>query len=351
LWEIWLVEGLADGRMALVAKVHHSALDGVAGVETLVTLFDLERDAAPTPPPPPREVDEIPSDLELVTYATVSKVKSAIEVLPLARRTASSLLAVRSKRAEPESAPGGTPLVTPHTPLNDTITGSRRVAFARLSLDEIKKTKAAVDGATVNDVILTVCAGALRRYLDDHDALPGTPLVAACPVNVRTDDQQGHSDIRVSAMFALLHTDLDDPLACLEATHRTALAAKDEHALFGDDTLQRWAEIADPNLFGWLSELYASSGIAARHRPAINVMVSNLPGPPFPLYLAGAELERAFPMGPIIEGVGLNITVMSYRNFVDFGFMAAANVLPDVADLAAAVEPAFAALRDAADRI
>jgi len=112
--------------------------------------------------------------------------------------------------------------------------------------------------------------------------------------------------------------------------------------------LQQWAELVDPNVLSWASELYASSGVAERHRPAINVMISNLPGPPFSLYLAGAELERAYPMGQVIEGVGLNITMMSYRDSVDFGFMAAANLVPDVAALAARIESAATELVKAA---
>jgi WS/DGAT/MGAT family acyltransferase len=190
----------------------------------------------------------------------------------------------------------------------------------------------------------------VRTYLIHALELPDDPLVAACPVNVRSEGQQGKSDNRISAMFAQLHTEIGHPIPRLEATVRSSRAAKDEHALFGGDVLQQWAEIADPNLFSWLSGAYASSGVSDRHRPAINLMVSNLPGPPFALYLAGAELVRAYPMGPIMEGVGLNITVMSYRGSVDFGFMAAANLLPRVADLAAAVEPAFAELVKAVEQ-
>jgi WS/DGAT/MGAT family acyltransferase len=214
LWEIWLLEGLEHGRIALLAKVHHAALDGVAGVESLVTLFDLERapaaadadDASDTDgadgaddarehdpaasPAAARQAEEIPSDLELLTYGAVSKLRGALDFVPLARRTASSVLAVRSRRARPDAASGATPLVAPATPFNGTITGSRRVAFARVSLDEIKQVKRVVPGATVNDVILTVCAGAMRTYLLEHDELPADALVAACPINVRTDDQR-----------------------------------------------------------------------------------------------------------------------------------------------------------------
>jgi WS/DGAT/MGAT family acyltransferase len=359
---MWIVEGLEGGRVALVAKLHHSTLDGVAGVEQMVNFFDLEREPADEPVAagastadggpssgagPRTPAEEIPSDLELITNAAISRVRGLLDVLPLVQRTAGSILAVRRNRAAPHAVAGATPLVCPDTPFNATITSQRRVAFARVSLAEVKAVKAAVDG-TVNDVLLAVCAGALRAYLDKLGQLPDEPLVAACPVNVRTDDQTGRSDNRVSAMFCSLHTDIDRPLARLRAITATTRAAKDEHALFGSDTLQQWAEVADPNLFTWLTDLYSSSGLADRHRPAVNVMISNIPGPPFPLYLAGATLERAYPMGQIIEGVGVNITMMSYCDHVDFGFMAAANLAPDIWDLADAVAPAMAELVAAA---
>jgi diacylglycerol O-acyltransferase len=398
LWELWVIEGLSDGHVALVAKVHHSALDGVAGVEQLVTLFDLERsptpeDGAPTgsttttatttatapepeagstpapspAAPAPRGGEEVPGDLELVAYATVARALSITEVLPLVGRTVGAVWAVRRTRTEirrpnpyaeerldpaaaaedPDpatEATGATPLTAPGSPLNGAITGDRRVAFARVSLDEIKQARSGAPGATINDVILAICAGGLRRFLLRRDELPAAPLVAACPVNVRAAHEQGRADNRISALFTDLPTHVADPVDRLVATQKAAAAAKREHAIFSPDTLQRWAEVMDPNVASWLSDLYVGFGLTERHPPAMNVMISNVPGPPFPLYLAGAELVRAYPMGQIIEGVGLNITVMSYRDGVDFGLMAAANLLPDITQLAADLEADFAEL-------
>ena len=429
LWEMWVIEGLEGGLVALVAKVHHSALDGVAGVEQLVTLFDFERVPEPVaddgPPddasaddqadvqadgqlhgqadgqldaPVDGELDgqaddhaddpladaaqalpagaappgkEVPSDLELVAYATVARAIGIAEVLPLVGRTVGAVWAVRRTRTEirrpnpyaverpadsvvvptgstpvvdDRDTTGATPLTAPATPLNGKITGGRRVAFARVALDDIKQARAAVPGATINDVILAICAGGLRRYLLARHGLPEAPLVAACPVNVRAAHQQGRADNRISALFTDLPTHVADPVQRLVATQKAAAAAKREHAIFSPDTLQRWAEVADPTLVSWLANAYVGLGLTERHPPAMNVMISNVPGPAFPLYLAGAELVRAYPMGQIIEGVGLNITVMSYRDGVDFGLMAAANLLPDVADLAADLEADFADL-------
>ncbi|MBI2704728.1 MAG: wax ester/triacylglycerol synthase family O-acyltransferase [Actinobacteria bacterium] len=350
LWEMWIVEGLEHGNIALVAKLHHSTLDGIAGVEQMVNFFDLERKPAEVASEQARraEPDEIPSDLELITTATVERVRGLFGVIPLVQRTAGSILAVRRNRADPDTVSGGTPLACPGTPFNAAITSQRKVAFARVSLVDIKSIKDRA-GGTVNDVLLAIVSGALRAYLDKKGALPEDPLVAACPVNVRTEEHAGKSDNRISAMFTSLHTDIDDPVRRLHEISRTSRAAKDEHALFGPDTMQRWAEVADPNLFTWLTDLYSSSGLADRHRAAINVMFSNIPGPDVPLYLAGGTLAHAYPMGQIIDGIGLNVTAMSYKDSVDFGFMAAANLVGDVWDLAAAVAPALAELKDAVE--
>jgi WS/DGAT/MGAT family acyltransferase len=345
---MWIIEGLAGGRFALVAKLHHATLDGVAGVEQMIAFFDLEPlvESGLPPTPPPRPDD--PSTIELLTYAAVSRARSLVRAVPLAARTVGSVQAVRSARSTPGADAGGTPLVTPRTPLNDSLTSARRVAFSRLPLDGIKTVKAAVPGATVNDVVLAVCAGALRRFLGGRGDLPEEPLVAACPVDVRTEDQRGRSDNRVSAMFTRLPTDVSDPLDRLRAAHRAARAAKDEHALFDADLLQQWTEVLDPNLSSWFIDLYTSTSATRRHRPPVNLVVSNVAGPPFPLYLAGAELVRAYPLGQLLEGVGLNITVMSYRDAIDVGFLAAGDLLPDVDQLAAAVPEAFGELLDAA---
>jgi WS/DGAT/MGAT family acyltransferase len=167
-----------------------------------------------------------------------------------------------------------------------------------------------------------------------------------CPISVRTGDDDSGSNV-VSAMFCSLATDVNDPAKRLAAIHDNTRAGKDEHRAIGGEMLQEWAEYASPATFGLASRLYSSMGLADLHRPIHNVIISNVPGPPFPLYFAGAELQAAYPMGPVMEGAGLNVTVMSYRDSVDIGFMVDRGLLPDVWDLADAVEPAFAELQRA----
>ncbi|MFN8052442.1 MAG: wax ester/triacylglycerol synthase family O-acyltransferase [Acidimicrobiales bacterium] len=347
LWEVWVIEGVKQNRIGFVAKVHHSAIDGASGAEIMTELYDLEPNPPATPAAEPAEPEHVPSDLELVTYALASKLRRGRDMVPLIGRTVQSVANVVNNRRDPEGAVGAVPLTAPRTPWNGSIGPKRSVAFARISLEELKEVRRALD-VKVNDVVLAICAGTLRNYLLAHDEMPDSPLLAVCPVSVREADEVGTGGNKVSAMFTSLATDIADPLERLRAIAESTVGAKAEHNAVGARMLTDWGEYAAPRTFAMASRLYSSMGLASRHRPIHNVVISNVPGPPFPLYLAGAELVAAYPMGPIMEGSGLNITVLSYRDSVDFGFMADPELVPDVWELADHVRAAFAELRAAA---
>ncbi len=349
LWEAWIVEGLKQDRIGFIVKVHHAAIDGSSGAEIMTALYDLSPDAAPVEPVD-LPTERVPSDLELLSYATVSKLRRARDVVPLASRTIGSVSALVRNALDDSSKHGAVPLTAPRTPFNHSIGPRRSVAFARVPLDETKAIKEAL-GVKVNDVVLELCSATLRRYLQLHDALPDDPLLAVCPVSVRTDDEANTGGNKVSAMFASLATNLDDPRDRLETIRTSTEGAKEDHNAIGARTLTDWAEWAAPRTFGLASRLYSSMNLADQHRPIHNLVISNVPGPPFPLYLAGAELVAAYPMGPIMDGAGLNITVLSYRNHIDIGFLADAELVPDVWEVAAQVRPAFEDLRELAGHI
>lgn len=339
LWEAWVIEGLKQDRVGFVVKVHHSAIDGASGAEIMTELYDLEpegRDLEPVEIEP----EHIPTDQELLTYAAMSKLRLYRDSFGLIRRTIDSVANVVRAVRDPEHRGGALPLTAPRTPWNHTIGPHRAVSFARLPLEETKAVKDAL-GVKLNDVILAVCSGTLRHYLLERDELPDLPLIATCPVSVRVEDDKGSLGNKVSAIFASLATDVDDPAARLRSISESTTGAKSDHDLIGASTLTDWAEWAAPRTFGLASRLYGSMHVADSMRPVHNVVISNVPGPPFPLYLGGAELVAAYPMGPIMDGAGLNITVLSYRSHIDIGFMADADLVPDVWDLAAAVAPAF----------
>lgn len=244
---------------------------------------------------------------------------------------------------------GAVPLTAPHTPFNQAIGPHRTVAFARVPLDTVKQVKSALD-VKVNDVVLAICTGTIRRYLQRHDALPDSPLVAVVPVSVRTDAETGAGGNKVSAMFTALPVNVDDVAERVDAIVASTQGAKEDHNAIGATMLTEWAEWAAPRTFGRAARLYSSMGLASQHRPIHNLVISNVPGPPFPLYFAGAEMVATYPMGPIMDGAGLNITVLSYRDHVDIGFLADEELVADVWDLAADVEPAFGEIVELAGR-
>lgn len=343
LWEVWVVEGLKQERVGIITKIHHSAIDGVSGADIMVNLFDLEPitidlDAPVEPHPDAFKREHVPSDIELLGYAAVSRVRKAAGLLPMARATLEAVARVTQGRRDPDRPVGAVPLTAPRCPWNTAITPHRAAGFARVSLDDLKTVKHAY-GVKLNDVLLAMCAGTLRRYLLDHDALPDAPLVVGCPISVHGADGSDQTEWRnkVSMMFCSLATDLDDPEARLLAISKSTKGAKAEHNAVGAESLLRWAEYAPPNLFNLAARLYSRWDLANRHRPLINEVISNVPGPPFPLYYAGAEMIAAYPMGPVIEGCGLNITIFSYRDWVDIGFMVCPETIPDVWDMAAMV--------------
>jgi diacylglycerol O-acyltransferase / wax synthase len=348
LWEMHIVEGLADGHIAVVTKIHHCTIDGVSGAELLGELFDLE--AAPPDKPPPEELPSrpagIPSDMVLVTQALLSRVTRPLRVTGLAWKTAKALLDVRHVRHASGPGRAALPLTAPRTSLNVAITPHRRVAFSTISLDDVKRIKNAL-GTTVNDVVLALCTGALRRYLEDGGELPEEPLVATVPVSVQGSTRHRSAN-KVSAMFVALPCSVDDPVKRLLTIRESTKGAKEEHQALGADVLLDWAEHATPHVFSAAARAYTRFRLAERHRPIHSLIMSNVPGPSFPLYLGGAQMVAGFPLGPVTDGAGLNITVMSYRGVLNWGLMACREAVPELARMARYVPDALDELLSAA---
>jgi diacylglycerol O-acyltransferase / wax synthase len=348
LWEMYIVEGLEDGRVAMVSKIHHSTIDGVSGAELLAQLFDLEAD------PPPRDVpvvtaghDTMPSDLRLIALSLAQRLAKPVDITRLAWRTGRSVLQVRRVRRSPDEAKGALPLTTPRTSLNAAITPHRKVAFATVSLDDVKELKNAL-GSTVNDVILAICTGALRRYLTARDELPEDPLVATVPVSVHPTTAHRRGSNKVSAMFVNLPCAVDDPRERIEIIRSVTKGAKSEHNALGADVLLNWAEHATPNVFSAAARAYTKLRLAEHHRPIHSLVISNVPGPDFPLYMGGTEIVAAYPLGPVMDGAGLNMTAMSYQGVINWGLIACTESVPGLSEMAKAIPEALEELRLAA---
>jgi len=341
LWEMWFIEGLPEGRVAILTKIHHCLVDGVSGAGITEILFD----ATPEPREPRsdagdrRKPDDVPPrELRLLEAAVDLAFVTPLRVMRLLNQTVRQQLAVREI---PERPPGY--FEAPVTRFNAGISAQRRFSAARLSLDRVKAVKDAY-GVKVNDVVLAIVAGALRRYLKDRDELPDRALVAQVPVSTRSDATAiGNA---ISSMTVSLPTEIADPADRLRAVFRVSQAAKQMTEALTAHQIMGLTDTTPPGLFRLAARAFTASRLG-ENVPPVNLVVSNVPGPPFPLYAAGAVLERFTPIGPLLMDVGLNITCFSYRDAMDFGIITTPEIAGDVDELADTLEPALAELEDA----
>jgi WS/DGAT/MGAT family acyltransferase len=289
----------------------------------------------------------VPSGFELVSQAMVSSLVAPFDIGRMLLRTTRSIFGIRQIRRSEPPGKAALPLTAPRTSINVAVHARRRVAYAAANLEDVKRVKNKL-GTTVNDVVLAMCTGALRSYLLAGDELPDIPLVSVVPVSVTPDVAELKGSNKVSAMFVQLPCHLEDPLERLQMIHDGTKGAKEEHNALGATMLQNWAEHATPNLFAAAARLYTGMKLADRHRPVANLVISNVPGPDFPLYLGGSQLLGMFPLGPVMDGMGLNITIMSYRGVLYWGLASDARAVPRLWDIAAAVPHALDELLEAA---
>ncbi|MDJ0358757.1 wax ester/triacylglycerol synthase family O-acyltransferase [Rhodococcus sp. H29-C3] len=341
LWEMWVLEGAKNGKTPIFLKMHHSTVDGISAANIISLLCSIDRDAEPLPPSP--GVGSV-NNFDLAVGSAVSfasRPLQALSILPATVRTLTGWIGrARSGRAMPP------PFVAPRTQFNGTLSRHRSVAFEQLKLSDVKEIKNAFD-AKVNDVVLAMCAGAIRIYLEKSDGLPEDSLIAVVPVSVHEKSSRPGTN-QVSAMFASLATDIDDPVERLLAISASHEVGKEHNREIGATLLQDWAQFASPATFAAAMRAYAALDLAQHHPVVHNLVMSNVPGPPMPLYFLGAKVTGMFPLGPILHGAGLNITVMSGDGRLDIGLIADREQTPDLDRLADAMGESLAELLEAA---
>lgn len=326
-----MIEGCVDDRVAIFTKMHHATVDGVSGSNLLSHLTSLEADSEPLGLGGKGTYGRAPRDLELLGRGVLNQVTRPLSI-PRLVAPSTQLIAGSLNRARKGTAMAA-PFSAPRTSFNGTITGHRSIAMATMSLDDIKAVKE-ITGSTVNDVVMAVTGGALRSYLADRGELPAASLLATVPVSVRTESKREKGANKVSALFAKLGTDLEDPLERLHELTEANRHAKGHQKAISADALQDWAEFASPSTFGLAMRAYAGLRLAEKHPVVHNLVVSNVPGPPVPLYFVGARIEGMFAFGPVFHGAGLNITVMSNNGEMQVGVIACRESVADVDDLA-----------------
>jgi WS/DGAT/MGAT family acyltransferase len=360
LWELYVIEGVDNGRLiAQLTKVHHATIDGAAGAQMLAAILDTDPDFRPVGEPAPWVPDEIPSDEDLLRITMLEYVKRPEKFVRLSVRSTRELAAMTRSGglrafadliAQPmpgpmgklmrqrlrsqygrddDKAPSLPPTQAPRTPWNQAITPHRRFAYTTISLDDAKQVRRAF-GCTFNDVVMTLCSGTLRAYLDKHDCLPDESLIAMVPVSVRSGSETDAYQNRVSALLADLATNESDPLKRLRRVQQSMNAAKENFAAIPAETLQDFTQFAPPAVAARAMRMYSRLRIADRMNPPFNLIISNVPGPSAPLYSAGARLEHFYPVSALADGQGLNMTVQSYNGNLDFGFIACRELVPDL---------------------
>ncbi|MEO0338632.1 MAG: wax ester/triacylglycerol synthase family O-acyltransferase, partial [Bacteroidota bacterium] len=334
LWSFTFVEGLDEinqlpkGSVAIVSKIHHVAIDGMAGAGILSIMFDM------TPQPfmdKPGEVfkpDPLPNELALVARSTLGFAKNPLKFPKLITEAVTSTVKAgfltRAKHLELPTAP----FTAPPSPLNGIISARRKWNTAILDLERVKALKKIME-CTLNDVMLAICSAALRRYLLEKGKLPKKPLVANVPVSTSqaTGATEGNN---LSMMLVQLATTIDDPIERLEVIHENTIRGKTYQGALGAKTLSNMAEVVPFGVANQASKLYSRFHLSEMHNPVFNVTITNVPGPQIPLYLNGHKLESIMGMAPIIDGMGLIITIFSYNGKITISPTSDANTMPDI---------------------
>jgi diacylglycerol O-acyltransferase len=345
LWECWFVEGLEDGRFALIFKTHHALVDGVSGVDLATVLFDLSPVPSPQPEQDPWQPRPEPTSAELLAAGVAGFAKTALSVaektVVAATNPAAAVDALR------DAAEGIGEVVwaglnpAPETPLNVDIGPHRRYAIVRNRLDDFRYVKGVL-GGTVNDVVLTVVSGALARWLRSRGVrTEGLELRALVPVSIRPPDAGNQLGNQIVLMRGPLPVYIRDPVARLRFVKQAMDGLKESKQAVGARVLADVQQMAPPTILAQASRLQFSTRL-------FNLIVTNVPGPQFPLYLLGRELLDLFPIAFLPKNHGLAIAIMSYNGAIDFGLLGDYDALPDIDTIADGIEDGLAQLRGAA---
>jgi diacylglycerol O-acyltransferase len=340
LWELWLVDRVGDDGFALISKTHHALVDGISGVDLATVLFDLDPDPPPPAPAEPWAPRPEPTRAMLLADALAERAGTPVE---LARAAAGAVRHPQDAVAAGVTALAGLAAITqagiggaPPSPLNVRIGPHRRFAWVDGDLGVFKAIKNAL-GGTVNDVVLAVVAGALRTHYLAHGYDTDTELKAMVPISVRAESERGALGNKVSAMYAPLPIGLEDPIARFRAVHEAMRGLKESGQAVGADVLTSLADFAPPTILSQAARLQTMQRF-------FNLTVTNVPGPQFKLYLMGRPLRRLYPLVPLVDNAALGIAIMSYDGRIDFGLLADYDALPDLDDVAAALDGAIAEL-------
>ncbi len=345
-WEFTIVEGLDNipgvvpGSFAMVTKVHHAAIDGMSGIDLLDALHTLEAHAAAPNEPDSWKPEEVPSPLALLAKGWLNAALNPVKQLEVAARAVPGLARTIRGIAAKDFSLGGQ-MLAPRSRFNTVISPGRVVEGRSVPLAQIKAIRSLSPGAKVNDVFLAIIGGAMRKYLLAKDDLPDKTLTAMAPISVRGKDEKGDMGNQVAAMIAPLGTHIEDPVERLRYVHSQTTNSKAMTDAIGARNMTEISKVS-PALFMALgAQLYTRLGLANRVSPPFTTVVTNVPGPPVPIYNSGARLESMMGLLCLTDGMGLGHVVQSYVKEATIAFTACRKIMPDPEFYAQCIQDSF----------
>ena len=337
LWSISFVEGLDEvsqvpkGSIAIVSKIHHVMIDGSSGVGIMGILFDKNEEDKnkKTPAPKPYEPEPLPDEISLLLKSSYGFIKNPLKIPKLIGETAFSLIKgkmnnqLNSKKIIHKNS-----FSTPKTIFNESVSPKRTWGTAILNFDRINTLRKIMD-VSINDLILAICAGGIRRYLEEKEKLPAQPLVANVPISIRVKGDNQKMNNQISNMLVKIATHIKDPIERLEYIQEQTNLGKSKHKAVGAKALSKMADAVPFGLANLAAGLYTKYNIKEFHRPPFNVTITNVPGPQNPLYLKGHKIVGIFGLTPVLDGFGLIIAAFSYNGLVSITTTSDAKTMPD----------------------
>lgn len=350
LWELYIIEGLDNvegipaGAFAMFTKTHHAAVDGTSGMELTAAIHDLSADYARTPKAATIRIDSEPSAIELLLRSQFNSIRKPFHFISVARNTVPGMA-----KAVAGLSKGRLTRVkdVPRTRFNANVSPHRVFDAINVPLDHVKAIKNAVAGATVNDAAITIVGGALRKYLSAHGELPEQSLAAMAPINVRSDKDKSGGNI-VASMTVQVRSDIDDPLARLQAVHDSSSRAKELTNAIGAKTMTDYSQFIPSTLTAQAARLASRWGLMNRISPQFNCVITNVPGPPIPLFNTGARMVANYGTGPVMDGLGLFHVISSYCGQFVISATSCRVIMPDPAFYRQCLRDSFDELHAAA---
>ncbi len=350
LWEAYVIEGLDNveglpkGSFALLLKIHHAAIDGATGTEIMGAIHDLSVVAEPAAPAKPWRPESMPGNGKLLWRAYLANLRHPLRFVNVIGKGVPALHRLRLGEKEKKFRRLGD---KEKTRFNGPISPHRVFGAVNYDLGEVRRIKQAVDGATVNDVMLAIVAGALRKYLLDKNELPEKSLVAGAPVNVRSEEEVGAGGNVISMMSIALRTDIADPLQRLEMVHQEAVQSKAYNNAMGARMMADVSNSLPSHLTALGFRAASAAGLTAGSKPNFNTIVTNVPGPQVPLYMGGAKLVRSLGVAPCMDNMGLFHPVTSYDGMIAISFQSCREMMPDPDFYEDCLRESFAELQEA----